>query len=454
MNAKPHSKFLLCKLFAVTLLVSCAPMAATAVPAEPEPFTLATSTRMASKTPVQVLPSLTKSPTKTPTERPTSTFTNTPLPPLPDFQDVITFASGAGGGPCMEQEYAPNYLDVWVSPNGERFNICYWLWGMDLQQPFQIVLTQPGISNGAYLHTAKLFFDSSGKVLGKGFPTQTYFGYWNVLNTGTLAGYFNIQTPTRLAPGVWRFSIVQDSGRFGMVSVDSQVEEDRYTFITVHSNRPADELLPASGAFNPYKLILPGDDGNIDVSGENFPANTPIYVLLYRSIPDSLNEWMLIEKRSVLSDVNGSIHAELTGSYSADDSYLLIGLSDPNTPLEITEGLFHNLNFELPFKPFQVEMLASSVSGAGSCPGAPPQRMTVNGRGYVCTQSDPVRLRASPSRAAGVLTELATGTQFTVIGGPSCSDNWSWWQVQFDNGMIGWVAEGGDDVDPYFICPQ
>jgi len=90
---------------------------------------------------------------------------------------------------------------------------------------------------------------------------------------------------------------------------------------------------------------------------------------------------------------------------------------------------------------------------ASSCPGAPPQRMTVNQRGYVCTKSDSVRLRVSPARSASTLVQIVPGTQFTVIGGPSCSDNWSWWNIQLDDGTTGWVSEGGDEVDPYFICP-
>jgi hypothetical protein len=89
-----------------------------------------------------------------------------------------------------------------------------------------------------------------------------------------------------------------------------------------------------------------------------------------------------------------------------------------------------------------------------SCPGAPPQQMTVNQRGYVCTRSDPVRLRTSPARSASALFQLEPGTQFTIIGGPSCSDNWSWWNIRLDDGTTGWVSEGGDEIDPYFICPS
>ena len=90
---------------------------------------------------------------------------------------------------------------------------------------------------------------------------------------------------------------------------------------------------------------------------------------------------------------------------------------------------------------------------SSSCPGAPPQRMIVNRRGYVCTQEESVRLRDVPARSASTIVQLPTGSQFCVVDGPECADNWSWWLIQTDDGFVGWIAEGGDNVDPYFICP-
>jgi hypothetical protein len=36
---------------------------------------------------------------------------------------------------------------------------------------------------------------------------------------------------------------------------------------------------------------------------------------------------------------------------------------------------------------------------------------------------------------------------------PHQSFNWFWWKVELDPGLVGWVAEGGDNIDPYYICP-
>ncbi len=48
---------------------------------------------------------------------------------------------------------------------------------------------------------------------------------------------------------------------------------------------------------------------------------------------------------------------------------------------------------------------------------------------------------------------IPPGTSMMIIDGPVCSDNWSWWKIRLNDGSEGWVAEGGDQTDPYYICP-
>lgn len=97
-------------------------------------------------------------------------------------------------------------------------------------------------------------------------------------------------------------------------------------------------------------------------------------------------------------------------------------------------------------------MMTSTTTS--SCPGSPAQRLVVGEKGQVCTKSDSVILRASPGKGQPSIKSMPTGTTFTVIGGPECAgNNWSWWQIKLDDGQTGWVAEGGDIYDPYFLCP-
>jgi hypothetical protein len=97
--------------------------------------------------------------------------------------------------------------------------------------------------------------------------------------------------------------------------------------------------------------------------------------------------------------------------------------------------------------------LVETPEQAGSCPGAPAQRVQAGRRGYVCTQQERVKVRREPSRASSELTRLPPGAYFDILDGPACADDWSWWYILTKDGQKGWIAEGGDDTDPYYICP-
>jgi hypothetical protein len=100
------------------------------------------------------------------------------------------------------------------------------------------------------------------------------------------------------------------------------------------------------------------------------------------------------------------------------------------------------------------EPSSSAANGqTTSCANAPQQQVKVGGNAKVCTQKDSVAVRSEPSRLGELVTRLATGSPLEIIGGPGCSDGFSWWQVRMLNGTTGWIAEGGDEKDPYFICP-
>ncbi|MCW5887388.1 MAG: SH3 domain-containing protein [Anaerolineales bacterium] len=89
-----------------------------------------------------------------------------------------------------------------------------------------------------------------------------------------------------------------------------------------------------------------------------------------------------------------------------------------------------------------------------SCAGAPAQRLVVGEYAQVCTLRDSVFMRNSPSRSADRIGRYAPGSTLEVMYGPICADDWSWWQVRDESGQTGWMSEGGDAIDPYFLCPQ
>lgn len=148
----------------------------------------------------------------------------------------------------------------------------------------------------------------------------------------------------------------------------------------------------------------------------------------------------------VTSDIIGFLFSRDNGSYSFEK----VWINDPKQLVQIYPTLMESCEND------QQETLSNinpGMKGSSSCEGAPEQRMIVGKSGSVCTKFDGIYLRKNPSRSGEILLRIETGTRFEVIDGPICSDNWSWWKVRITTGDIGWVSEGGDSIDPYFLCP-
>jgi uncharacterized protein YraI len=88
-------------------------------------------------------------------------------------------------------------------------------------------------------------------------------------------------------------------------------------------------------------------------------------------------------------------------------------------------------------------------SGGYTCAGAPPPRLTVGQTGRV-TPGVPNKLRAQPSVNAVEVGSIPGEAQFTVIGGPTCADSYTWWQVDYQ-GAVGWTASG--TASEYWVEP-
>lgn len=85
------------------------------------------------------------------------------------------------------------------------------------------------------------------------------------------------------------------------------------------------------------------------------------------------------------------------------------------------------------------------------CPGKPASRVSVGMRARTTfIDGTPTRLRVVPD--GDVLEGIPEGFEVDVVGGPVCTDTFTWWQVQKpEDGTIGWMAEG--DADRYYIEP-
>ncbi len=85
---------------------------------------------------------------------------------------------------------------------------------------------------------------------------------------------------------------------------------------------------------------------------------------------------------------------------------------------------------------------------AADCGNGLEQALTIGGRAWIIPEPpQAVNVRTNPN---GNRTgqQLQPGEQFTVLDGPECANGISWWQVESDTGITGWIAEGTDD---YFV---
>ena len=387
-------------------------------------------------------------------------WTFTPLPPMPDFEEILTFGGGGAGQLGCDHGYPPTPNSISVSTTfGRHAILCVFLQNVNTAAPIQLNLTQYG-GTGMVLRSNNLILDRGWhRAHWDGFEAEGNIETWT--RDSLIKFVLSVWWPVTLPAGDWRFTVSQVGGL--QVSGDFRVSKqvDR-SYINALDARSEQELTPD----NPFVAVQPlqlSDNGRVTVAGTDFPPDVPVYILLYHEKDKFISEYDLIEKKIMISSHSGSIAGELSGPFGAGQTYILYGVTNPNAVLggedfvTCDQALGQTAGSACDYFSILPDSSALNVHYAthvpSSCPGAPPQWMIVSQRGYVCTRSESVRLRVSPSRSASTLIQLEPGTQFTVIGDPSCSDNWSWWNVQLDNGTLGWLAEGGDKTDPYFICP-
>jgi len=86
-----------------------------------------------------------------------------------------------------------------------------------------------------------------------------------------------------------------------------------------------------------------------------------------------------------------------------------------------------------------------------------PKRMIPGEKALVCTwrSGDNVLLRERPERRAPKIKRIAPGAVVTITGEAVCDEatGWWYWPVRTRSGYTGWMPEGSDENDPYFLCP-
>ncbi|HSQ39274.1 MAG TPA: hypothetical protein VLM78_03870, partial [Anaerolineales bacterium] len=138
---------------------------------------------------------------------------------------------------------------------------------------------------------------------------------------------------------------------------------------------------------------------SLNVIGRNFPANALVYILLYVEVQDPSaptpdpsfpnGNYQFIYGQVLVADSGGFVNLPLIIQLESGKQYLLVASTDPDGNIQLRSGQAEEYR-QSRAAPW---VIFSIPAGSSSCPGAPPQRITVNQRGYVCTGSDPVCLR-------------------------------------------------------------
>ncbi len=118
----------------------------------------------------------------------------------------------------------------------------------------------------------------------------------------------------------------------------------------------------------------------------------------------------------------------------------------------------------------QAPATSAPIAPIDSCPGAETQRVKVGDTVEVCTKSDNLIIREDPSLSSIETFRISPGARVVIVNGPACANDSSWWLVEVPSGVwvrrgdadaplfqststtMGWVREGSDAIDKYFIC--
>jgi len=106
-----------------------------------------------------------------------------------------------------------------------------------------------------------------------------------------------------------------------------------------------------------------------------------------------------------------------------------------------------------PDDPVVVDGPADVQAPPQTCGSAPAPRLTI-GEGAQVTFTTGVPLNVRTAAAGDLIMQIAEGTIVEVVGGPTCADEYLWWQIQFESGgatVGGWSAEG--DNSNYYLEP-
>lgn len=222
-----------------------------------------------------------------------------------------------------------------------------------------------------------------------------------------------------------------------------------------------------------YRFILEGEDGRFEASASYRKPNGPRlfkidnrHILLYGFAPEESvrlfyykgtggDKWAFGGWQNYQTDAEGQLVVSVSIGQGEDDfdnnnlgvyywPYTIIAVGEKSGEVH----LLHNGPLGGGF---------SLVSGEiyrppGSCAGL-LSRLRVGMQARVAfTDGSDMRIRVSPGFSQEIINMVPEGTSITILQGPKCVDDSTWWQIHVENGMEGWMVEDQNDV--YLLEPM
>jgi hypothetical protein len=208
---------------------------------------------------------------------------------------------------------------------------------------------------------------------------------------------------------------------------------------------------------------VPGGGGGVVFS----PGATRVAYQLARYDPENERLWTVVidldtgDQRVVFEEAYegwdaGYVHI----SGWLDEDTLVIGSvwsGDTSAIVDVTTGQFLREERGV-FLGYAVGItnasgLAPSGPVTSDCPGAPEPRLQLYSPGRITfTSGSDTNVRAWPGTDYAVIETRPEGAPFLVHAGPFCADGYAWWKLEFEDGLIGFVAEGMPGE--YWLEPQ
>lgn len=270
---------------------------------------------------------LANTPSAVPTETrtPNPTVTLTPLPTLPDFDRVLTFGGGGAGLLC------PPFTDPPYSFFGDPSNfitgnlsLCIVLAATDADSPFFIQVTAP--DGTMFTSNSIVANQSTQTVEWDGYPGNN--GNYAFFENGNIYLDLYLSWIPNFLEGQWRIHVIGNS--LDVIDDSVVTKSAGSSYIVAVGGGGGTEIVPRTSDSS-HRPVRYTEDYRIGVIGSDFPPYTKIYVLLYRT--DDLSTAELLETYSVVSDSAGFIETEIAAGFELEQTYYLIGITDPDTPL-------------------------------------------------------------------------------------------------------------------------